>query len=67
MVYPQCLNEDVRELVSGSNMVKLKETLLNPFTNEVAINFNVFGPLMKYRIAGNVQGGLIITVEGYWG
>jgi hypothetical protein len=54
MIYSQCLSEDVGELVSGSNMVKLKETLLDLFANEVAVNFNVFRPLMEYRIAGNV-------------
>ena len=38
-------------------------SFLNPLTNNMTINLNVFGPLMKHGIGRNVYGNLIITIH----
>ena len=34
--------------------------------NDVAINFDMFGTFVEYRIARDLDGGLIITIKGSW-
>ena len=41
----------------------MKSTLLKMMTNEVTIDFNVLGALMKNIIMGNVNNTMIITVN----
>ena len=42
------------------------ETRSNLLMLQVAVQFNMFCPLMKGRILGNVYGRIIITVDGGW-
>jgi len=46
-----------------SNKKKLDQTLLDLFTNGMAVNFNVLCTLMEDRIVGNLGGRSIITVD----
>jgi hypothetical protein len=63
VVNAQGLSEDIGKLVRRRDVSKVKETLLNSVTDEMAINFNVFGPFMENWVAGNMHSGLIVTVK----
>ena len=38
-------------------------TILNSLENNMTINLNVFGPLMKHKIRCNVNGSLVVTIH----
>ena len=47
-------------------MRRTDETALKLLTDNVTIDGNVFGSFVKHRVSGNVQGSLVVTVEGDW-
>ena len=44
-------------------MTERDEAIQQLFTDKMAIQFNVLGPLMENRILGNVDGSLVITFD----
>ena len=47
----QSLGEDVGDLINGVNIFHLKHSSSNLLSDEVNINFDVFGSLVENRIA----------------
>jgi uncharacterized protein (DUF486 family) len=41
-------------------------TMLKMVTCEVTVDLNVFGTFMKYRVVGNLNGTLVITIQRSW-
>jgi len=54
--------EQISRLVKRANGDKMKFTMEKMLTNEVTINFNMFGSLMENIIVGNLNGTAIITI-----
>jgi len=44
-------------------MTERDKAIQQLFTDKMAIQFNVLGPLMENRILGNVDGSLVITFD----
>ena len=47
-------------------MKSFQNTSLNLFSDEVAINFDVFRTLVVDGVGGNMEGSLIVAVEHSW-
>lgn len=54
----QRLGKDISKLRSSRNMMQGNKTLMKLCPNKMAIYLNMFGPFMKDRIIGNVNGYL---------
>ena len=53
-------------VVSCRHMKCLDYSIFYLFPYKVTHNFDVLGPLMKYRVGNNVQSSITITVERNW-
>jgi hypothetical protein len=59
-------SEQVSRLIKSSNGDKVKFTTEKVLTNEVTVNFNMFGSLMENIIVGNLYGTAIVTIQISW-
>jgi hypothetical protein len=59
-------SEQVSRLIKSSNGDKVKFTTEKVLTNEVTVNFNMFGSLMENIIVGNLYGTTIVTIQISW-
>ncbi|GMQ05312.1 hypothetical protein CsSME_00050391 [Camellia sinensis var. sinensis] len=57
------LSEDISGLIDGSDREKTNSTTGNMLANEMTINLNMFGAIMKNIIVSNLNGTLIVTIE----
>eukprot|EP00268_Persea_americana_P064713 TRINITY_DN8545_c1_g1_i6.p2 TRINITY_DN8545_c1_g1~~TRINITY_DN8545_c1_g1_i6.p2 ORF type:complete len:118 (-),score=17.01 TRINITY_DN8545_c1_g1_i6:541-894(-) len=60
----QSFGEEICQLVVRANMRKKEKSGENILANEMTINFNVLGPLMKDEITCNLNGASIISIKG---
>ena len=56
----------VYQLITSCNVMHLKVTAKNPFTNRVIINFNMLGSGMKDKIGSNGKGRNVVTPKLWW-
>ena len=59
-----CFGEDIGNLISRRNRVKMHNAIANMLTDEMAIDLNVFGTIMEDIIVSNLHGTAIVTMEG---
>ena len=59
----QSFGEDVRNLLIYEDILELHSPSLNNVPNEVVLDLNVLGPVMKYWILREFDATLIITVN----
>ncbi|GMP27824.1 hypothetical protein CsSME_00003642 [Camellia sinensis var. sinensis] len=57
------LGEDISRLIGRSNGEKMNSTTCNMLSNEMAINLNMLGAIMKNIIVSNLNGTLIVTIK----
>lgn len=60
-LWSKTLGEQIGKLVFRSQGKKFHETRTAPFTNNMAINLEMFGPFMKNGIGRNVKSTLTIA------
>ena len=54
--------EQISQLIESANGDKMKFTIEKMLTNEVTINFNMFGSLVENVIVGNLKRTSIVTI-----
>ncbi|KAL0426861.1 UNVERIFIED_CONTAM: hypothetical protein Slati_2860900 [Sesamum latifolium] len=60
----QGLREHVCNLLLTGNVARKNETLFEVITNQVTIDVKMLGSFVKYGIFSDVDGSLIVTMEG---
>lgn len=61
---PKTLSEKVFLLISSGKIQSTNETILHLFPDEVAINVNVFGALVKDRVSNYLNSRFPVTEYG---
>jgi len=59
----QRLGKEICQLVLCRYKTELNEALHEFMSNKMAIYFNVFSPLVKHRIFGDVYGSHVVTFD----